>query len=76
MLNLEAKSMPKKWEFGLARVYKKPNWKILNKEVGSTYPCNRLLHRWLGKEGKAVTGGCAGVVMEDSHFVPPVLLCW
>ena len=54
----------------------KPRWKILNKEFGSTYPCNRLLHRQLGREGKVVMGGCAGVVMEDSHFVLPVLLCW
>ena len=53
----------------------KTKMKILNKEFGSTYPCNRLLHRWLGREGKVVTGGCAGVVMKDSCFVPPVLLC-
>ena len=44
--------MLKKWEFGLARVYKKLEWKFLNKEFGSTYPCNRLLHRWLGREGE------------------------
>ena len=49
--------------------------KILNKEFGSTYLCNRLLHRQLGREGKAVMGGCVGVVMKDSHFVLPVLLC-
>ena len=49
--------------------------KILNKEFGFTYPCNRLLHGWLGREGNAVMGGCVGVVMRDSHFVPPVLLC-
>ena len=49
--------------------------KILNKEFGSTYLCNRLLHRQLGREGKVVMGGCAGVVMNDSCFVPPVLLC-
>ena len=54
----------------------KPEWKILNKEFGSTYLCNRLSHRQLGREGKAVMGGCAGVVMYDSHFVLPVLLCW
>ena len=53
----------KKWEFGLARVYKNLKWKILNKEFGSTYLCNRLLHRWLGREGKVVTDGCVGVVM-------------
>ena len=71
-----SKRYARKWEFGLARVYKEPNWKILNKEFGSTYLCNRLSHRWLGREGKVVTGGCVGVVMEDSHFVLPVLLCW
>ena len=68
MLNLEAKGMPKNGNLKTKR-------KILNKEFGSIYLCNRLLHRQLGREGKAVTGGCTGVVMKDSCFVPPVLLC-
>ena len=75
MLNLEVKNMPKNGNLDLQE-FIKTKWKILNKEFGSTYLCNRLSHRWLGREGKAVTGGCVGVVMEDSHFVPPVLLCW
>ena len=75
MLNLEAKGMPKNGSLDLQE-FIKTEMEILNKEFGSTYPCNRLLHRQLGREGKAVMGGCAGVVMEDSHFVLPVLLCW
>ena len=75
MLNLEANSIPKDRSFDLQE-FIKTEMGILNKEFGFTYLCNRLLHRWLGREGKAVMGGCAGVVMEDSCFVPPVLLCW
>ena len=45
------------------RVYKRLKRIILTKEFGSTYLCNRLSHRWLGREGKAVTGGCVGVVI-------------
>ena len=74
MLNLEVKGMSKNGNLDL-KEFIKTKKKILNKEFGSTYPCNRLLHRWLGREGKAVTGGCVGVVMKDSHFVLPVLLC-
>ena len=48
MLNLEAKIVLKKWEFGLVSVYKDQNGKILTKEFGSTYLCNRLSHRQLG----------------------------
>ena len=66
--------MPKNGNLDLQELIKTKR-KILNKEFGSTYPCNRLLHRWLRREGKVVMGGCAGVVMKDSHFVPPVLLC-
>ena len=75
MLNLEVKSMPKTGNLDLQE-FIKTEMEILNKEFGSTYLCNRLLHRWLGREGKVVTGSCVGVVMEDSHFVQPVLLCW
>ena len=74
MLNLEVKGMPKSGNLDLQEFIKAER-KILNKEFGSTYPCNRLLPRWLGRKGKVVTGGCVGVVMKDSHFVPPVLLC-
>ena len=74
MLNLEVKGMLKNGSLDLQE-FIKTEMEILNKEFGSTYPCNRLLHRWLGREGKVVTGGCVGVVMKDSHFVPPVLLC-
>ena len=75
MFNLEVKSMSKNGNLDLQE-FIKTKMEILNKGFGSTYPCNRLLYRWLGREGKVVTGGCAGVVMEDSHFVLPVLLCW
>ena len=75
MLNLEAKSVPKNGNLDLQE-FIKTEMEILNKEFGSTYQCNRLLHRLLGREGKVVMGGCDGVVMEDSCFVPPVLLCW
>ena len=74
MLNLEAKGMSKNGNLDLQEFITTKR-KILNKEFGSSYPCNRLLHGQLGREGKAVTGGCVGVVMKDSHFVPPVLLC-
>ena len=76
MLNLEAKNVPKNGNFDIARVYKELKQKFLNKEFGSTYLCNRLSHRQLGREGKAVMGGCVGVVIYDSCFVLPVLLCW
>ena len=75
MLNSEVKSMLKNGNLDLQE-FIKTKMEILTKEFGFTYPCNRLLHRQLGREGKAVMGGCVGVVMEDSHFVPPVLLCW
>ena len=74
MLNLEVKGLLKNGSLDLQE-FIKTEMGILNKEFGSTYPCNRLLHRWLGGKGKVVTGGCVGVVMEDSHFVPPVQLC-
>ena len=75
MLHLEVKGMLKNGSLDLQE-FIKTKMEILNKEFGSAYPCSRLLHRWLGTEGKVVMGGCAGVVMEDSHFVLPVLLCW
>ena len=74
MLILEAKYMPKNGNLDLQE-FIKTEMEILNKEFRSTCLCNRLLHRWLGREGKVVMGGCVGVVMKDSHFVPPVLLC-
>ena len=74
MLNLEAKGMLKNGTLDLQEFITTER-KILNKEFGSTYLCNRLLHGWLGREGKVGTGGCVGIVMKDSHFVLPVLLC-
>ena len=53
MLNLEVKSMLKNGNLDLQE-FIKTEMEILNKEFGSTYLCNRLLHRWLGREGKAV----------------------
>ena len=53
------------WKNGnldLQAVYKEPKWRILNKEFGSTYLCNRLSHRQL-EGGKAAMGGCVGVVV-------------
>ena len=35
-------------------------WKILNKEFGPTYPCNRLLHRWFREGGEGGYGWLCG----------------
>ena len=51
--------------------------KILNKEFGSPYLCNRLLHRQLGREEKAVMGGLCGCSHERFLFLYHLLLlCW
>ena len=51
MLNLEAKGMLKNGNLDLQEFIKTKR-KILNKEFGSTYPCNSLSHRWLVREGR------------------------
>ena len=75
MLDLEAKSMPKNGEFGLARVYKKLKWKFLNKEFWSIICVNRLLHRWLGREGKVVTGSLCGCSHGRFPFLYHLYCC-
>ena len=52
------------WEFGLRKFNKRPKWTILTKEFGATYLCNRLLHRWLGTEGKGSCGWLPGAVIK------------
>ena len=46
-----SEKLAEKWQFGL-KCLQRPEWKILTKEFGSTYLCNRLSHRWLGEGGR------------------------
>ena len=65
-LNFEAKSVPESRNLDFNHL-ERPEWKILTKEFGSTYLCNRQSHRWLGR-GEAVMGGYSDVVMNESHL--------
>ena len=59
-----SKKYAETWEFGLREFNKKLKWTILMKEFGATYLCNRLLHRWLGTEGKGSCGWLPGAVIK------------
>ena len=52
---------------------KNRNGQFWLRNLGATYLCDRLSHRWLGMEGQRQLRVVTGWSHKESRFVPPVL---